>query len=109
MTWNTYHQEVAEVVGGTFNPVYIPTDVLVEIAPKVSGGLKEIFAWPSIFDNTKIKALGYPGQSISLKEGTARTLAWCEANNRLKPSGDEYEDTLIAAWKAGVAQLPKHE
>lgn len=105
MTWNTYHQEVAEVVGGTFNPVYIPTDVLVEVAPKLSGGLKEIFAWPSIFDNTKIKALGYPGQTISLKEGTARTLAWVEANGRLKPSENEYEDTLIADWQRALASL----
>ena len=30
MTWNTYHEQVAEVVGGTFHPVYIPTDVLCE-------------------------------------------------------------------------------
>jgi nucleoside-diphosphate-sugar epimerase len=109
MTWNTYHEQVAEVVGGTFEPVYIPTHVLVDRAPALSGGLNEIFAWPSIFVNDKIKAVGYPGQTISFKEGTKRTLDYLEARGKLKPSGDEYEDTLIAAWKASVAVLPQPE
>jgi nucleoside-diphosphate-sugar epimerase len=111
MTWNTYHEQVAEVVGGTFHPVYIPTDILCEVAPSWSGGLKEIFAYPSIFDNAKIKAVGYPGQTISLKEGTARTLAWMEANDRLRDeSGDGgYEDRLIAAWRTGIHSLPSAE
>jgi nucleoside-diphosphate-sugar epimerase len=111
MTWNTYHEIVAGVVGGTFNPIYIPTEVLCEVAPKWSGGLKEIFAWTSIFDNSKIKTLGYPGQAISLAEGTRRTLAWMEANGRVKDeSVDEgYEDRLIAAWQAAVKTLPKVE
>jgi nucleoside-diphosphate-sugar epimerase len=109
MTWNTYHEQVAEVVGGTFHPVYIPTDVLCEIAPSWSGGLKEIFAWTSIFDNSKIKAMGYPGQSISLKEGTARTLAWMEANERLGDESEDggYEDRLIEAWRKMAGALPK--
>lgn len=111
MTWNTYHRQVAEVVGGRFDPVHIPTDVLTEVAPKLSGGLREIFAYTSIFDNTKIKAMGYPGQTISLKDGTARTLAWMEANGRLKPADspdDAFEDALIASWRDGIARLPKH-
>jgi nucleoside-diphosphate-sugar epimerase len=109
MTWNTYHQEVAAVVGGEFHPVYIPTDILCEIAPSWSGGLKEIFAHPSIFDNSKIKAMGYPGQSISLREGTARTLAWMEQNGRITDeSGDGgYEDRLIEGWRKIVGTLPR--
>jgi nucleoside-diphosphate-sugar epimerase len=111
MTWNTYHEQVAEVTGGSFHPVYIPTDILCEIAPNWSGGLKEIFAYPSIFDNSKIKSVGYPGQTISLKEGTARTLAWMESNGRMADeSGDGgYEDRLIAAWHGGLHALPRAE
>ncbi len=111
MTWNTYHEQVAEVVGGQFHPVYIPTDILAQVAPSWSGGLVEIFAHPSIFTTDKIKALGYPGQSISLKAGTKRTLNWMEANNKLADeSGDSgYEDKLIAAWKAGIKSLPTPE
>ncbi len=107
MTWNTYHEQVAEAVGGTFNPVYIPSDVLIEVTPKISGGLKEIFAWTSIFDNTKIKALGYPGQTISLIEGTQRTLAWMEANGNVKDASADggFEDRLIEAWRSAVGSL----
>ena len=111
MTWNTFHEQVAQVVGGTFEPVYIPTDILCEIAPNWSGGLKEIFAWPSIFDNSKIKALGYPGQTIDFREGTRRTLAWMESEGKsADESGDGgYEDRLIDAWRGSVAGLPRAE
>jgi len=111
MTWNTYHEQVAEVVGGTFDPVYIPLDILTEVAPKSSGGTREIFAWPSIFSNDKIKRdAGYPGQTINFREGVRRTLAHLEEKNLLKNSDAEadYEDRLVAAWREGVKErLPR--
>lgn len=110
MTWDTYHAQVAEVVGGTFTPVHIPTDVLTDVAPKYSGGTKEIFAWPSIFVNDKIKSdAGYTGQRISWREGVKRTVEWMEANDKISPvADDEYEDKLIAAWQAGATSpLPR--
>ena len=109
MTWNTYHEQVAEVVGGTFSPVYIPTNVLVDVAPKMAGGTKDIFAWTSIFDNAKIKRDGnWPGQSISWREGVKRTVAWMEENHKIaEVKSGEFEDELIAAWKSGVTALPK--
>ena len=37
-----------------------------------------------------------------------RTLAWLEANGKLKDSdADDYEDRLVAAWQAKTAELPK--
>lgn len=110
ITWNDYHAQVAEVVGGTFEPIHIPTDVLRDVAPKSSGGAYEIFAWPSIFSNDKIKRdAGYPGQSILWREGVRRTLAYLEANNKLAQGGDrdDYEDRLISAWREGTGRLPK--
>jgi nucleoside-diphosphate-sugar epimerase len=112
MTWNTYHSQVAEVVGGTFDPVYIPTEILAEVAPKYSGGLKEIFAWPSIFDNSKIKRdTDYTGQTIPFREGVRRTVAWMEANGRIKPiAEDEYEDKLIEVRRTKILPLlPRQE
>lgn len=111
MTWNEYHTQVADVVGGTFTPVHIPTDVLRQVAPKWAGGTYEIFAWPSVFDNAKIKRdAGYPGQTISWREGVRRTLAYLEASNKIADSGrDDFEDRLIEAWRSGVARLPKQE
>ena len=107
MSWNTYHEQVAEVVGGTFNPVHIPTDVLRVMSPEHASGLHEIFSWPSIFDNSKIKRdTDYIGQTVSFKEGVRRTVAWLEANGKLDDSDtDDYEDRLIAAWQAKIEGL----
>ncbi len=109
MTWNTYHEQVAEVCGGTFNPVYVPVTTLREVAPKASGGAWEIFAWPSIFSNDKIKRdAGYPGQTISWREGVRRNLDYLEASGKLKNSDeDDYEDRLAQAVGASVATLPR--
>ncbi len=108
-TWNQYHQRVAAICGGTFSPVYIPTETLREVAPGLAGGTYEIFEWPSVFDNGKLKRdTGYTGQTIPFREGARRTLAWLEANGRLKDSDeDDYEDRLIAAWRAKTGELPK--
>ena len=108
MTWNQYHEQVAEVVGGTFTPVHIPTDTLREAAPHLTGGTYEIFQWPSIFDNAKIKRdTNYTGQTIDFKEGVKRTVAWLESEKKLVDSdGDDYEDRLIAAWREKTAGLP---
>ena len=108
-TWNTYHAQVAEVCGGTFTPVHIPTDILREAAAKLSGATYEIFEWPSIFDNGKLKRdTNYTGQTINFQEGVRRTLAWMEENGKLANSDtDDYEDRLIAAWQAKTGELPK--
>ncbi|MBV9868675.1 MAG: NAD-dependent epimerase/dehydratase family protein [Abitibacteriaceae bacterium] len=108
MTWNMYHEQVAEVVGGTFEPVYIPTETLRQVAPKMAGGTYEIFEWPSIFDNSKIKRdTDYQGQTVSWKEGVRRTVAWMESKDKLANSDeDDYEDRLIAAWRSTTGELP---
>jgi nucleoside-diphosphate-sugar epimerase len=110
MTWNDYHSQIAEVVGGTFRPVYIPLDILTDVAPQSSGGLKEIFAWPSIFTIDKIQRdAGYIGQTITWREGVQRTVAWMDANGKVANSdADDYEDRLAAAWQANAASaLPR--
>jgi nucleoside-diphosphate-sugar epimerase len=120
MTWNTYYDQVAEVVGGQFEAVHIPTDTLRRIAPDWASGTWEIFAWPSIFDVSKIKrdtSYGnspYTGQTISWKQGVRRTVEWLEANGKLsseshselsQTEGSEREDSLIAAWQERVEQM----
>ncbi len=108
-TWNTYHEQVAEVCGGTFTPVHIPTDTLHEVAPGLSGSTYDILGWPSIFDNSKIKRdTDYAGQTISFREGTQRTLNWLQENGKIKDSdADDYEDRLVAAWQSKTAELPR--
>ena len=108
-TWNTYHSQVAEVCGGEFHPVHIPTDTLRAVAPGMAGGTYEIFAWPSVFDNAKLKRdTDYSGQTIPFREGARRTLRWLEENGKLADSdADDYEDRLIAAWRAKTGELPR--
>lgn len=108
MTWNTYHQQVAEVLGVALEPVYIPTDTLCSIAPEWSGTTHEIFAWPSIFDNSKIKAhTNYTGQTVSFREGIRRTVAWLDSEGKDNDSDtDQYEDQLIASWRELTPKLP---
>lgn len=109
MTWNTYHAQVAEVVGGTFAPVHIATDTLREVAPEWTGSAYEIFQWPSVFDNSKIKRdTDYTGQAVLFKEGVRRTVAWLESKGRLADSDqDDYEDRLVSAYQAQTGQLPR--
>lgn len=109
MSWNTYHEQVAEVVGGSFEPVHIPTDTLYEVAPKWAGSTHEILSWPSIFDNSKLKRdTDYTGQNITWKEGVQRTVTWLEGKGKIADSDkDDYEDRLIAAWRAQTGQLPQ--
>lgn len=111
-TWSNYLEIVAEVAGGTFSPVHIPTDVLKEMAPDWAGGLTEIFAWASLFDNSKLKRdtagtpTAYTGQTVSFREGTERTIRWQDENGKIAPN-DPREDDLIADWELALAGLPK--
>ena len=111
MTWNSYYGQVAEVAGGTFDPVHIPTNTLRQIAPDWAGGTHEIFAYPSIFEMSKLKRdTGYTGQTISWQQGVKRTLDWLESEGKLtsndKNNADlEREDRLIAAWREKTALI----
>ena len=77
--------------------------------PTGQAGAHEIFTWPSVFANDKIKRdAGYAGQTIDFREGTRRTLAWLEENGKIEDSdGETYEDELVAAWQAATAALPR--
>jgi len=108
-TWNSYHEQVAEAAGGVYKPVYIPTDILGRVSPQRSGGLLEIFAWPSIFATAKLRRdTGYTGQTIDFAEGTRRALKWLDAEGKIANSDtDTYEDKLIEAWTTAAGELPK--
>jgi nucleoside-diphosphate-sugar epimerase len=99
MTWNQYYATIAEVLGGRFNPVYIPTVDLRGLAPEETASTYEVFQWPSIFDNGKAKrALGYEYR-IRWEDGVRRTLRWLEANGGLhNGEEDRLSNRLIAAW-----------
>ena len=101
----SYNLEMVEVTGGRFDPVYIPLVNLRTLAKDWSGGTLEIFAWPSLFDTTKIKIhTGYTGQTVNWREGVKRTVAYMDENGLVaKPEDLAFEDALIADWRRRTA------
>ncbi len=72
--WNGVFKAMAEASGGTFKPVYIPTEWLYSVAPRRSVGVKYIFQYGATFDNSKAKRdLGYK-TTVSLVETFRRQL-----------------------------------
>ena len=75
---------MAKAVGGKFNPVHIPTDWLYATAPRRSLGVKFIYQYPSIFDNTKAKRdLGFK-TTVPLVETWRRQFDWMEETGKTK-------------------------
>jgi nucleoside-diphosphate-sugar epimerase len=101
--WNGIFKGMAQASGGTFNPVYIPTEWLYSVAPRRSVGVKYIFQYGSIFDNTKAKRdLGYK-TTVSLVETFRRQYDWMEKEGKLKKTEEEpFEDLVIEAFQKGT-------
>ena len=101
MTWNRYHQGVAEAMG-TPSPtlVHIPTDLLAKVAPKRAWICAENFQFNNIFDNSAAKTdLGFR-YTIPWVEGVRRMVAWLDEHGRIENSDDDpFDDRLIAAWE----------
>lgn len=111
-SWNDYHETTARVLAADFQPVYLPTEALRQVAPQWAQGTYEIFEWPSFFDSIKLQRdAGWSGQTISFEDGVRRNIAWLDANNKLadlSDADDAYEDELIAAWQKVAPSLPKN-
>jgi len=101
--WNGIFTELAKAVGGRFNPAYIPTDWLYSQAPRRAVGVKYIYQFPSVFDNSKAaRDLGFK-TTVPLVETFRRQVAWMEKEGKLKRSEEEpFEDLMIAAYRQGT-------
>jgi nucleoside-diphosphate-sugar epimerase len=101
MTWNSYHQGVAEAMEVSPPPlVHIPTDLLGKIAPKQASWCVENFHFNNIFDNTEAKNdLGFR-YTIPWMEGVRRVVAWLDEHGGIENSDDyPFYDRIIAAWE----------
>ena len=107
MTWEQYHERVAKAIGA--EPpriVYIPTDVLVRLAPRETAWCEMNFTYNNLFDNSAARGdLGFR-VTIPWVEGARRTIEWLEKNNQLDKSEDfpKY-DRLIEAWRDATGTL----
>ncbi len=101
MTWNAYHEGVAEALEVAPPPlVHIPTDLLAHISRKRFGISIDIFQYPSIFDNSAaIRDLGFQ-YTIPWVEGVRRTVAWLDERGKIENSDEEpFDDRVITAWE----------
>jgi nucleoside-diphosphate-sugar epimerase len=100
--WNGVFETLAQAVGGKFNPVYIPTDWLYAEAPHRAVGVKYIYQYPSVFDNSKaVRDLGFK-ITVPLVETFRRQVAWMEKAGKLKKVEEEsFEDLMIEAYQKG--------
>ncbi|HEY5040227.1 MAG TPA: NAD-dependent epimerase/dehydratase family protein [bacterium] len=101
-TWTGVFEALAKACGGKLNPVAIPTEWLYAQAPRRSVGIKYIFQYPSVFDNSKAaRDLGFK-TTIPLVETFKRQIAWMEEKGKVKKvEEDHYEDLMIEAFKKG--------
>jgi nucleoside-diphosphate-sugar epimerase len=105
MTWNTYHERVAEALGvPPPELVHIPTDVLVPLSAGRAAICGENFQFNNIFDNGKARAdLGF-AYTVPWVAGVLRMAAWLDARGRVQDSDlDPFEDRLIARWRQMTA------
>ena len=107
LTWNTYHQQVAEAISAPPPKlIHIPTDALAKIAPKQSALAYTNIQYNNIFDNSAARRdLGFQ-YTINWKEGVRRMVKWLDQHKAIQPAeSDPFEDRLIEMWQAGMAAV----
>ncbi len=107
MTWEGYHQGLAVAIGAKAPEfVYIPTDVLVRMAPREAMLTEVNFSYNNLFDNTAAREdLGFQ-VTIPWVEGARRTVNWLQENGQLQKSEDfPLYDLLIDTWRKATGSL----
>lgn len=99
-TWDGVYGAMAKAAGGKFNPVHIPTDWLYAQAPHRAVGVKYIYQYPSVFDNSKAKRdLGFQ-TTVPLAETWRRQFEWMAQTGKTKKvEEDRFEDLMIGAFQ----------
>jgi nucleoside-diphosphate-sugar epimerase len=103
-TWNQIYTACAAALGVEPQLVHIPTDTLVRVRPDLQGNLLGDKAWPSLFDNSKVRAVvAEYGERVTLEEGLRSAAGFVRArlqNYRPDAAEQAFWDRLIAAQRA---------
>ena len=101
MTWNQYHQTVAQAMNAPEPElVHMPTDLLFEIAPKAAEWCRENFQYNNIFDNTAAKTDLNFRYTVPFLEGVRRIVAWLDARGRVHDKDEpEVYSEIIERWQ----------
>jgi nucleoside-diphosphate-sugar epimerase len=102
-TWDGVFKEMGKAVGKEPVLEHIPTDWLYGQAPRRAVGVKFIYRYDSIFDNSKAaRDLGFK-TTVPLVETFRRQVKWMDETGRTKRTQDEpFEDLMIEAYKKGA-------
>jgi nucleoside-diphosphate-sugar epimerase len=105
-TWKRIFETMAEAAGGTLNMASVPTDFLYAAAPRRSVGVKFIYQYGSVFDNSKAERdLGFK-TTVPLLETFRRQIRWMEENGKIVKAADEpFADAMLDAYACGVPDL----
>jgi nucleoside-diphosphate-sugar epimerase len=96
MTWNQYHQIVAQAFGCQLpEVVHIPTQILYKLAPEKSFWAKVNFQFNNLFDNTLAKQDLDFSYTISWLDGARGVINSLAGNIK----DDDSYDALIARWR----------
>lgn len=110
LTWETYYQIAARVLGVEAQFVGIPTDILVRMAPSAAEWCGINFRFNNLFDNAAAKAdLGFR-YTITWEEGVRRMVAYHDAQGTIDRCPPEpLYDLIVEAWKKLSAAVPDLE
>jgi nucleoside-diphosphate-sugar epimerase len=99
-TWDGVFEAMGKALGRAPVIEHIPTDWLYEQAPRRSVGVKYIYRYDSVFDNSKAaRDLGFR-TTVPLVETFRRQVEWMDGKGLARRVGDEpFEDILIEAWR----------
>jgi len=105
-TWKGVFEKMAEAAGGTFNMASVPTDFLYAAAPRRAVGVKYIYQYGSIFDNSKAERdLGFK-TTVPLVETFRRQIRWMEEKGKIvKAEVEPFTDVMMDAYRRGTPDL----
>ncbi len=100
LTWNQIYAEIAAAVGAQSPQIVkVPTDVICQVAPQMTGTLKGDKAHPAVFDNSKIKRLVPEFRCRTpFRQGVRESVHWLRAHpdqQNLKPEVDALIEKVL--------------
>lgn len=104
LSWNQIVREIADALGVTSAEIVrVPTELICQVAPQMTGTLKGDKAHPGVFDNSKVKRL-VPGFECRkpFQVGVRESVEWLRAHpeqRHVNPHLDAICDAVIAAWR----------
>ena len=101
MTWNRYHEGVAEALGAPPpDLVHIPTDLLLKVAPDRTASVADNFQFNNIFDNRAAQTDLKFRCTIPWIEGVRTVAAWLKDYPApVTAEETELDDRIINSWR----------